>query len=80
MHDVNMDGSYVASTTLMLKAVSELTNLLPKHNVNLNIKTLLSLLKNSLSLAGNVNQDLNQYRRNIIKSTQGSLRISKLKN
>ena len=36
-----MHGSYVASTTLMLKAVSELTKLLPKHNVNLNIKTLI---------------------------------------
>ena len=46
----------------MLKAVSELTELLPKHNnVNLDIKTPLSLLKNSLSLAGNVNQALNQY-------------------
>ena len=49
----------------MLKAASELTKLLPKHNnVNLDIKTPLSLLKNSLS---HVNQALNQYRRDIIK-------------
>ena len=55
---------------LMLKAASELTKLLPKHNnVNLDIKTPLSLLKNSLSLAGNINQALSQYRRDIIKPT-----------
>ena len=49
---------------------SELTKFLPKHNnVNLDIKTPLSLLRNSLSLAGNVNQALNLYRCNIIKPT-----------
>ena len=72
-HDCKMQSiqkTYVASTTLMFKAASELTKLLPKHNkVNLDIKTPLSLLKNSLSLAGNVNQALNQYRCDIIKPT-----------
>ena len=66
----SIEKTYVASTTLMLKAASELTKLLPKHNnVNLDIKAPLSLLKNSLSLAGNVNRALNQYRCDIIKST-----------
>ena len=45
------------STTLMLKAASELLNLLPKHNI-----------ANSLSLARNVNQALNQYQY-VIKPT-----------
>ena len=64
-HDCEMQsiqGTYVASTTLMLKAASILTKLLPKHNnAILDIKTRFSLMKNSLSLAGNVNQALNQY-------------------
>ena len=46
----SIQKTYVASTTLMLKAALELGKLLPKHNnVNLDIKTPLSLLKNSLS-------------------------------
>ena len=52
----------------MPKAYSELTKLLPKHNnVNLHINKPLSLLKNSFLLAGNVNQALDQFRRDIIK-------------
>ena len=54
----------------MLKAASELTKLLQKHNnINLDFKSPSSLLKNSLSLVGNVNQALNQYRREIVKPT-----------
>ena len=53
----------------MLKAAPEPTKLLLKHNVNLDIKAPLSLLKNLLSLAGNVNQALTQYRSAIIKPT-----------
>ena len=54
----------------MHKVVSELTKLLPKHNnVNLDIKTVLLLLRSSLLLAGNVNQALNQYWCDIIKLT-----------
>ena len=67
---LRIQKTYVASTTLMLKAASELTKLLSKHNnVNLDIKISLSLLKTSLSLAGSVHQALNQYRREIIKPT-----------
>ena len=64
-HDCKMQSiqeTYVASTTLMLNAASILTKLLPKHNnAILDIKTRFSLMKNSLSLAGNVNEALNQY-------------------
>ena len=66
----SIQKTYVVSTTLMPKASWELTKLLPKHNNTHHvIKTPLSLLKNSLSLAGSLNQDLNQYRRDIIKHT-----------
>ena len=64
-HDCKMQRiqkTYVASTALIINAASELTKLLPNHNnVNLDMKTPLSLPKNSFSLAGNVNQALNQY-------------------
>lgn len=59
----------------MFKAApSELTKPPPNYdNVNLDINLPLSLLKNSLSLAGNVNHALNQYRRDIIKPLQSQL-------
>ena len=65
--------TYIASASLTLKIASEVIKLLPEHdNVNLDIKTPVSLLKNSLSLSGNVDQSLNHFRRDIIKPTLSS--------
>ena len=75
-HDCRMQSiekSSVASTTRMLKVASKLTKLLPKQdNDNVDIKTPLSLIKKSLSLARKFNQTSNQFRPDIIKPTLSS--------
>ena len=63
---------FTTSTILSLKAASELTNILQslkqgKPITDKDIKTPMTSLKDSLSLAGKVNQSINQLRRYLIK-------------
>lgn len=59
-----------ASLTSMLKVASTLSQHLQKENdKNLDIKGLLTYLKDSMALAGMANQQINQMRRDLIKPT-----------
>ena len=56
-----------ASTTQILKAASELTRLYANEQTSEAVKGPLTMLKDGLSLAGKANQDLNQFRRELIE-------------
>ena len=56
-----------ASITQILKAASELTKLYSNEETSDAVKAPLTMLKNGLSLAGKANQDLNQFRRDLIE-------------
>ena len=56
-----------ASTMHILKAASELTRLYPNEQTSEAVKGPLTMLKDGLSLAGKANQDLNQFRRELIE-------------
>ena len=61
---------HAASTSLVVKAASELSQYLQassQGNKAIDIKTPLTMLKDALSLAGCANQSLNKLRRNLIK-------------
>ena len=63
---------YASSVALTLKAASEMTYYLRhkedhSRNSELDIETPLSMLKDSLSIAGKVNQTINQFRRNLVR-------------
>ena len=59
-----------ASVSLLLKASSQLSNmmkLIKQKGINLDLKTPMNSLKDSLSLAGKTSQSLNRLRRQLIK-------------
>ena len=59
-----------ASVSLLLKASSQLSNmmkLVKQKGINLDLKTPMNSLKDSLSLAGKTSQSLNRLRRQLIK-------------
>ena len=60
-----MQDLYKTCTTLILKAASKM--LLSHNSESFDVRTPLTLLKNSFSLAGNANQTINQLRRDLCK-------------
>jgi len=64
----NIQKLHASSVTYMLQSASELTKILASTaDKDIDIKKPLTMLKDSLSLAGKLIQSLNQFRRDIIK-------------